>query len=101
MPEKSCEAGNNPIASGYAMNARPGPDFTTSVTFIQFLFYVSNKNPGLRPESRGDPKLLFETILYAMCPKNEKTPKPAKTEEKQFPMETINVSRRMLLLKSL
>ena len=36
-----------------------------------------------------------------MCPKNEKTPKPAKTEEKQFPMETINVSRSMLLLNSL
>ena len=36
-----------------------------------------------------------------MCPKNEKTPKPAKTEEKQFPMETINVSLSMLLLNSL
>ena len=36
-----------------------------------------------------------------MCPKNEKTPKPAKTEEKQFPIETINVSRSMLLLNSL
>ena len=36
-PEKSCEAGNNPIASGYAMKAKPGPDFTTSVTSIQFL----------------------------------------------------------------
>ena len=36
-----------------------------------------------------------------MCPKKEKTPKPAKTEEKQFPMETINVSRSMLLLNSL
>ena len=41
-PEKSCEAGSNPIASGYAMNAKPGPDFTTSVTSIQFLFRCLN-----------------------------------------------------------
>ena len=46
MPEKSCEAGNKPIASGYAMKARPGPDFTTSVTFIQFLFCFQQKNQG-------------------------------------------------------
>ena len=41
-PEKSCEAGSNPMASGYAMNAKPGPDFTTSVTSIQFLFRCLN-----------------------------------------------------------
>ena len=105
------------MASGYAMKAKPGPDFTTSVTSIPFLFYVLIQGVLVKDQTgaknfndlevRTGRKfeifsgVLIKTFLYAMCPKNEKTPKPAKTEEKQFPMETINVSRRMLLLNSL
>ena len=36
-----------------------------------------------------------------MWPRKEKTPKPAKTDEKQLPKQTTIVSRKMLLSNAL
>ena len=53
--EKNGAAGKSEIASGYAINAKPGPDATTWSTLTQF--------------------------LKAMCPRNENTANPAKTKK--------------------